>query len=226
MDVQIVYSPAPGPASSPVMKNTAITTVGSGTTLNPSVGASVVTDEIIAIFCCRTPGTVTPPSNFTLVVSDGVAGFCGQVFVYKWDGTGTRPNSSTIAFSWTSSDAAQCRTLVISGANGTGNTAALGIGTTSTTGFDVGPITAAANSLVISAYNVSNARDITFNAPSGLPTSDTLPDTKSFWNDDFQADDRADIVAFEAGAGGSITMDTTMSGVAYCNAVLFEVLAA
>lgn len=146
--------------------------------LNIAVGATDAADEILVVGIYNNSNTITMPANMTLVAD--VRCNNERMALYKWDGTGTRPNSSSVLM--TPNAASNCGgySFVLSGASG--------IGTPSTVSNNVASghssaalTTAGNNSLVLHLVGHTDTA-ATYSAPSPLPTtSPSLPDTEGFW---------------------------------------------
>lgn len=229
MDVQVVYSPAPGPAggSSPVLKSTGFIDTGFNSFLDVPIGATLASDDIYVTISVQGAAPGTPPSNFTLIQTFNTGGGVGSHYIYKWDGTGTRPDNTNVTWTFGYSDAAQARSYVISGANGEGNTSE-GDGIAAST-HTTGTITASANSLLLIVYSYRN--DVTFATTGDVDalTEDPVPPVSNGrWVDPRSIDQNMTTAIVEHGgsAGTSIAGTATTGSVAAVKLGLLEILAA
>lgn len=197
------FAAAGGGGSPPPIKSVSKANGYAANTIAVPVGATVATD---GIFIAVASGnlTVTAP-NFTEVGSIYDADYLVKLTVLKWDGGGTRPNSSNVTVTLSSAGNVAALALVCEG-NTTGTALTL-TNSYGIAGVDMNAPqpTCAANSTVFYFVTGNPSHEATVIAPTTVPTfEDTLPATEVWYRETQGATNcRLDFFTDEFAAGGT-----------------------
>lgn len=157
-----------GGGAGPALKAFPLVTTGLGTTstLAVNVGATDAGDEI-RIFVRQASGTpvFTPPANFDLIEEIVVNN--AKTAAYRWNGTGTRPDGSSVTFTSSESRNSTAFSLIFSGAQQAEGVHGV-IAEVTGSGQVTGPtgLSPSADSLIMHVWMESGSPILTINAPT------------------------------------------------------------
>ena len=151
------------------IEDVTVTTNAYATTTNIAVGTTDANSEILIVAMQQGTGVIhTAPANFTSVLNMDIAAITQYISVWRWDGTGTRPNGTNVTITSDTLEVFGGASIIVSGCSGIGNTAtSTVIADTSSTG---NTITATLNSLILHVAGHRNDVAITVTAPTPVPS--------------------------------------------------------
>lgn len=160
------------PATSPDVTSVLEEVSGAYNTLNVDIGATTASDSIFIVIASTSGTALFSAPNFTVISDSQTLQVNNRPVVLKWDGTGTRPNSTTVTVTATPGHTFNAMSMVISG---TTVTAATNLLDATTEATSTGPtITAADNSIVVHIF--AGPSDATYayvnTTPTPAPTKD------------------------------------------------------
>lgn len=163
---------SPPPASIPQIMSVIEEVSGAYGTLDVDIGPTTASDSILIIIASSSGTATFSAPNFTVISDSQTLNVNNRPVVMKWDGTGTRPSSTTVTVTASPGHTFNAMSVVVSG---TTVSAAVELNDTTAAVSSTGPtITAAANSLVFHVFAgpSDGAYAFTNSAPTPAPTKD------------------------------------------------------
>ena len=187
-------------------------TNGSSSSFSVSIGATSAGDEIL-VAVANSGGTTRTPSipNFDIVQTRDIPAFY-RVDLLRWNGGGSRPNSSSVTVTLTGSANYTAAGFVISQATTGASTTA---GTADGFSHTLSTVSTAGNAITVAVMGGGNTT-FTPTGPGGAPPlAPTLPADRGYWEVDRAGVHKMLVLAYDtpsAGTTPAITLTSTFGG--------------